>query len=1115
MSLEKRCVHEVASSDRDRGRQYFSQRRVKIDASDDYGLNATVRGAGRTYEVQIDWFDSETSGILTASCQCPRYRAGRLCKHIWATLLTADQRGVGKRIAGDGELQVFLESSDGLPHTTVEQSNGSAVHAAVVTADAPPSWRKQFQTLRRVLGEANGNARQGGDPRRMAHYRINVLKSLNSEQLVIDLFQRTGREESAALRPLELDEREASRFLDPDDHELLSVLLATAPPREQSLAALTIGGENGAKGAGGAVPPVLYDTLLPRLCATGRFGWINGLDEGEITHHPLEWDDDGPWAFLLKIERLEHEEGLHARVAGCLRRDGEERELSEPLMLLPEGVVIFRDRIAPFDPGDHFAWAAALRRDSEIDVPETEVDAMLEDLWSMPVLPPMELPVQWQLDEVRTPPITRVTFRNTGQTPFAFKASLRFDYDGLLVEPGKAADKGTIDRIVDRPHGRLVFRDAEIERQRVEELELLLADARGERMNGRNHDDSDRHRVSMVAFPEVARHLIDAGWEVEAEGQRVRRPSHSEIALSVSSNVDWFELEGEIDFGVTTASLPSLLEAIRRGDLFVRLDDGTHGLLPEEWIQRFSSLAANTVEQAEDEIGEAVRFLPSQALLLDTLIGDQEVDVDRDFERVRKQLQDFDKVEEAKEPRGFQGTLRTYQREGLGWLKFLKEHGFGGCLADDMGLGKTVQVLALLQLRRARKKPAWERLPSLIVVPRSLVHNWIEEGARFTPKLQLVNYTGPGRHELLPELDEADVIVTTYGTLRRDVDELTSMEFDYAILDEAQAIKNASSQAAKACRRLRAHHRLALTGTPVENHLGELWSIFEFLNPGMLSQKVLKDVVGAPADSEAVLAISAALKPFIFRRTKAEVLKDLPEKTEQTLYCELEGEQARLYQELRDHYRAALEERIEQVGLRKSKIQVLEALLRLRQAACHPGLIDEERRSESSGKLHTVLQHLEEVLDEGHKALVFSQFTSLLGIVREHLDRDGVTYEYLDGRTRKREERVQRFQEDPDCRLFLISLKAGGVGLNLTAADYVFILDPWWNPAVEAQAVDRAHRIGQTRPVFAYRLISRGTVEEKIMELQGSKKQLADAILSADKSLIGDLSTDDLQILLS
>ncbi|MCP4202271.1 MAG: DEAD/DEAH box helicase, partial [bacterium] len=350
-----------------------------------------------------------------------------------------------------------------------------------------------------------------------------------------------------------------------------------------------------------------------------------------------------------------------------------------------------------------------------------------------------------------------------------------------------------------------------------------------------------------------------------------------------------------------------------------------------------------------------------------------------------------------------------------------------------------------------------------------VLHNWAEEAARFAPRLEVLIYHGPKRKALLETSGRRHLIVTTYATLRRDVAELGDVVFDYAVLDEAQAIKNASSQTAKACRLLRARHRLALTGTPVENHLGELWSIFEFLNPGMLGRLPrLKKWSGAKSlDHDSLSAVARALRPFILRRTKDQVLKDLPAKTEQTLFCDLAGKQRRLYNELRDHYRALLDQRIRKMGIKRSKIQVLEALLRLRQAACHPGLLDKKRDQETSAKLDVLLAQLEEVLDEGHKALVFSQFVSLLTILRGFLDRRKITYEYLDGRTRRRRERIERFQTDADCRLFLISLKAGGLGLNLTAADYVFILDPWWNPAVEAQAVDRAHRIGQTRPVFA------------------------------------------------
>jgi SNF2 family DNA or RNA helicase len=339
-------------------------------------------------------------------------------------------------------------------------------------------------------------------------------------------------------------------------------------------------------------------------------------------------------------------------------------------------------------------------------------------------------------------------------------------------------------------------------------------------------------------------------------------------------------------------------------------------------------------------------------------------------------------------------------------------------------------------------------------------------------------------------------------------------EFDYVVLDEAQSIKNAASQAAKACRLLRARHRLALTGTPVENHIGELWSIFEFLNPGQLGsagrlRKFLADGRGS-AD-----VVARAVRPYLLRRTKTQVLSDLPEKTEQTLYVELGEAQRKAYDELREHFRAELAGRIGRMGIGRSRIAVLEALLRLRQTACHPGLVDHARIDEPCAKLDTLLEQLDEVLDEGHKVLVFSQFTSFLSILRRRLDEKSTVYEYLDGRTTDRQARVVRFQEDPDCRLFLVSLKAGGQGLNLTAADYIYILDPWWNPAVEAQAVDRAHRIGQTRRVFAYRLIARDTVEEKIVALQDRKRDLAESIVRADESMIASLTPEDVELLLS
>jgi hypothetical protein len=409
-------------------------------------------------------------------------------------------------------------------------------------------------------------------------------------------------------------------------------------------------------------------------------------------------------------------------------------------------------------------------------------------------------------------------------------------------------------------------------------------------------------------------------------------------------------------------------------------------ILPEEWLKRYGVLAGFGVAQDGH-----LRFSRTQVGLLDALLASQpEATCDEVFARARDELRRFDGIAAVDPPPGFAGELRPYQREGVGWLHFLRRFRFGGCLADDMGLGKTIMVLALLESRREqRERPG----PSLVIVPRSLVFNWKQEAARFTPRLRVLDHTGVDRARRTDHFDGHDLVITTYGTLRRDAALFRDVRFDYVILDEAQAVKNPDTDAAKAARLLQGDHRLALSGTPVENHLGELWSLFEFINPGMLGAASAFRGEGALArnpDEHTRRLLARAPRPFILRRTKDQVARDLPPKVEQTLYCELELPQRALYDELREHYRRSLLDRIARDGIDRAKIQILEALLRLRQAACHPGLLDRARIAEPSAKIDLLLPRLAEVLDEGHKALVFSQFTSLLAIVRERLDREWV-----------------------------------------------------------------------------------------------------------------------------
>jgi SNF2 family DNA or RNA helicase len=738
-----------------------------------------------------------------------------------------------------------------------------------------------------------------------------------------------------------------------------------------------------------------------------------------------------------------------------------------------------------------------------LTVPSDQVDHWVEELFRLPYLPRLDFPSEMLYEEVRPVPRPQLKIEKASWGG-NHRAELSFDYDGAIIP---AQRRGA--SVADADARRRIVRDPAAEQAAVKRME---------RAGVRHYVDYGRvtYELAPSKLPGIVRALAAEGWRIEAEGKLFRNPGA--LQMSVSSGIDWFELHGSVEFGDASAQLPQLLAALKKGERTIRLDDGTFGVIPEAWLKKFGFIAG-LAQPGED----ALRFSKAQAGILDALLEEQaDSEVDEQFAQARALLRDFDGIAPVQEPSSFVGRLRAYQREGLGWLHFLERFGFGGCLADDMGLGKTVQVLALLEARRllrvspdeGRERPG----PSLVVAPRSLVFNWKQEAARFTPQMRVLDHTGAGRLRDPSGFEDFDVVLTTYGTLRRDIFHLKDAQFDYVILDEAQAIKNAVTESAKAARLLRGRRRLALSGTPIENHLGELWSLFEFLNPGMLgSSSVLRlgqGEVRSPDEGVRRL-LSRALRPFILRRTKEQVASDLPPKMEQTLYCELEPVQRELYDQLRDHYRRSLLGLVERNGLARSQMQILEALLRLRQAAIHPGLIDSARSAESSAKLEMLLPQLQEVIAEGHKALVFSQFTSMLAILRSRLDQQKTTYEYLDGQTRDRQRAVARFQEDPACMLFLISLRAGGLGLNLTAAEYVFMLDPWWNPAVEAQAIDRTHRIGQTRPVFAYRLIAKDTVEEKVLQLQESKRDLADAILTEDNSVMRSLRREDLELLLS
>lgn len=583
---------------------------------------------------------------------------------------------------------------------------------------------------------------------------------------------------------------------------------------------------------------------------------------------------------------------------------------------------------------------------------------------------------------------------------------------------------------------------------------------------------------------------------------------YSHLSIAINEDHDWFDIQAKVQFGEYEIPFIQLKNYILNNKKEFILPNGEVAVIPDWWFTKYTELFSFT-----ESLDGALRLKMHHLALVQEL--KEENLATAVISRKLENLRDFNHIEPSAPPLAFIGTLRPYQKAGYDWLHFLNQYHFGGCLADDMGLGKTVQTLAFLQ----SLKESGAKEPNLLIMPTSLLYNWLLEAKKFTPDIRILSYTGYNREKDSEQFKDYDLILTSYGIVRLDIDILKSFRFGYVILDEAQAIKNPGSIITKAVKKLNATNRLALTGTPIENSTLDLWSQMSFLNPGLLGgQTFFRDEFQIPIekkdDADRKKRLYNLIKPFILRRLKSEVATDLPEKVESIQFCDMTLEQETAYEEAKAYYRNMILQSIDSNGISKSQLVVLQGLTKLRQLANHPSMVNPEY-VDGSGKFEDVIYRLQTILSEDHKILIFSQYIKHLDIFRAYLDEEKIVYSYLDGSTRDRQAQVENFQENDDIKVFLISLKAGGLGLNLTAADYVFILDPWWNPAIEAQAVDRAHRIGQERTVFTYKFIAKNTVEEKILSLQQSKRQLAEDLISSEEGFIKSLSRDDVIQLLS
>jgi len=658
-----------------------------------------------------------------------------------------------------------------------------------------------------------------------------------------------------------------------------------------------------------------------------------------------------------------------------------------------------------------------------------------------------------------------------------------------------------------------ILRDETFENEILQEFEPLHPDFEKQRDRG-FYFLSFKAIVKDNWFIHFFKTLQEKGYTVFGQEKLTKlkyNTSYPVMKMKGGSGIDWFDLSIDVSFGKIKVSLKDLQKAFVRKDKYIALSDGSIGILPDEWMEKYRNLFS--IAKVKDEVLNVSKF---HFNLLEGLEDNFDSEkFKREIKEKREKLLQFSDIKAVPLPKNFSAQLRDYQQHGYNWLHFLDEFKWGGCLADDMGLGKTIQMLAFLLAQSQKHKNA----TNLIVVPTTLIFNWEQEIEKFCPQMKYTIFHSTARPEEIDHFKEYDLVITTYGVVIRDIDKLADFKFHYVVLDESQAIKNPLSMRFKAVSKLKANGRIAMTGTPVENNTFDLFAQMSFVNPGLLGsseffKETFSNAIDKRGDASQADALKKLISPFIIHRTKTQVLKDLPAKTESILMCEMESQQRKVYEAFKEDVRKKLMQRIEEEGMAKAGIYIIDGLLKLRQLCNSPALIKtEEDYGDESIKIKELMRNILEKTGN-HKILVFSQFVKMLRLIEPHLQENNIGYCYLDGQTTNRQDVVKDFIENDEKRVFLISLKAGGVGLNLTIADYVFLVDPWWNPAVEAQAIDRTHRIGQDKKVFAYKMICKDTIEEKILQLQQKKKKLSEDLISTEQGFLKNITKDDLAYLL-
>ncbi len=1081
MNISEFLTKDFDPTVRSKGYSFYIRKQFKLLEIGNEAVKSEVYGVHK-YNVNLN-FDPAKQSLLY-QCTCNQFKQGFNCPHIWASVLAVEKNTKTDEFTS----KIFYFYQQKKQQVEVEAIEAKSAPTPGGNS-SEPYWKRSLDRAREAFENKNVVTKfrsATADFLKKGFYVLDIPASLSYRQFVLHfrIQERKYNGEYGFIKKADLNQDKISSFENTLEQDILWNLVGRVEKNYFSKSQASVFNEF-------LVNPDQNENILQDVSALGQLyrlkknktGLYVDFSIADMQQYPLL---DESWSLDLHLYEFDKED---YKLSVVLKNENNQtKEMKEVIGYL-DNYIFFEDFMAYFDSKKHGMWYEALSLRPMV-VAKNEVFDFLNTYWlNFTNTPYIHLPDDLKFEEAKDlQPSAKVVLHMNEESTIQV-AEMRFLYGDYEVD-------GTYQEfILDLTKKLKVKRHQDLETELLNQfIELSPIKKSGFR---------SEFKFFNTHLPDLIDRVGQKDWQIFLNRNRIRRAK--DLNFKVSHQMDWLDLKIDLKIGDQTVDWPDILKALKNQSNLITLKDGTTAFMPAEIMKKLKPYF-----EIGQTTADGIKLNRIQSLFLKSYIeNDFLVPSDSKMENL---IKDLSELKPIKNGPGFKGELRDYQKKGVSWMNILSENALGGILADDMGLGKTIQMLAVFSIfTNMKDKP---KGPSLVVAPKSLVFNWRNEFEKFTPKLKVLTYFGNDRKELLKDFNKFDVLLTTYHTLRNDIESLKEVPFFFFILDEAQNIKNPRSQLTMSTKLIRAEKKFALTGTPIENSIGDLVSILSVVNPGLitesLGQKMLK--LSEPDD---LRRFSKALAPFILRRTKEQVLKDLPSKTEQVLYCELSDEERAKYNEIKNYYWQKLNSKIKDNGIKNTKIEILGALLRLRQISCHMGLVDKTKLGEPSAKFDLLIDQLQTLIKEGHKALVFSSFTSLLKILSQQLREKNIHFEYLDGQTKDRAERVNNFQTNEQISLFLLSLKAGGVGLNLTSADYVFIIDPWWNPAAESQAIDRCYRIGQTKSVFAYKLIAKNTVEEKILKLQERKKILAENIINSDANILKELSMDDLSDLFS